>query len=43
MRYIGVNIITVGIDRDVIKSYVKKQIETQVREEQLRIWKDGSG
>ena len=39
----GYFVSTVGIDRDVIKSYVKKQIETQVREEQLRIWKDGSG
>lgn len=38
----GYFVSTVGIDRDVIKSYVKKQIETQVREEQLRIWKDGS-
>ena len=38
----GYFVSTVGIDRDVIKSYVKKQIETQIREEQLRIWKDGS-
>ena len=38
----GYFVSTVGIDRDVIKSYVKKQVETQIREEQLRIWKDGS-
>ena len=33
---------TVGIDRNVIKTYVKKQVESQLREEQLRIWKDSS-
>jgi putative transposase len=39
----GYFVSTVGIDREVIKTYVKKQVESQVREEQLRIWKDGSG
>ena len=38
----GYFVSTVGIDRDVIKAYVKKQIDSQVREEQIRIWKDGS-
>ena len=38
----GYFVSTVGIDRDVIKAYVKKQIDSQVREEQMRIWKDGS-
>ncbi|MBU1711479.1 MAG: IS200/IS605 family transposase [Proteobacteria bacterium] len=38
----GYFVSTVGIDRDVIKAYVKKQIETQIREEQFRIWRDGS-
>ena len=39
----GYFVSTVGIDRDVIRTYVKKQVESQVREEQMRIWKDGSG
>jgi putative transposase len=39
----GYFVSAVGIDRDVIKAYVKKQVESQVREEQMRIWKDGSG
>ena len=38
----GYFVSTVGIDRDVIKAYVKKQIDSQVRKEQMRIWKDGS-
>ena len=38
----GYFVSTVGIDRDVIRTYVKKQVESQVREEQMRIWKDGS-
>ena len=32
----------VGIDRDVIKKYVKDQQEDQIRSEQLRLWKDNS-
>ena len=38
----GYFVSTVGIDRDVIKNYVKEQQEDQIREEQLRIWKDNS-
>jgi len=38
----GYFVSTVGIDRDVILQYVKKQVEAQIREDQLRIWKDGS-
>ena len=38
----GYFVSTVGIDRDIIKKYVKKQVETQMREEQVRIWKDGN-
>ena len=38
----GYFVSTVGIDRDVIKAYVKKQIDSQVREDQMRIWQDGS-
>jgi len=33
---------TVGVDREIIKSYVKEQHEDQIREEQLRLWKDNS-
>jgi putative transposase len=39
----GYFVSTVGIERDAIKTYVKKQVESQVREEQMRIWKDDSG
>ena len=39
----GYFVSTVGIDRDVIKQYVKKQVENQMRDEQLRIWKNGNG
>ena len=38
----GYFVSTVGIDRDVIKNYVKDQQEDQIREEQLRLWKDNS-
>jgi len=34
---------TVGIDREVIRNYVKDQQENQIREEQLRLWKDSNG
>jgi putative transposase len=37
----GYFVSTVGIDRDVIKMYVKKQIDSQIREDQMRIWQDG--
>ena len=33
---------TVGIDREIIRKYVKDQLDAQLHEEQLRIWKDGS-
>ena len=39
----GYFVSTVGIDRDVIRIYVKKQVESQIREQQLQIWKHGSG
>jgi putative transposase len=38
----GYFVSTVGIDRDIIKNYVKDQQEDQIREEQLRLWKDNS-
>jgi REP-associated tyrosine transposase len=38
----GYFVSTVGVDRDVIKAYVKKQIDTQIHEDQMRIWQDGS-
>jgi len=38
----GYFVSTVGIDRDVIKKYVKKQQDNQIREEQLRLWRDSS-
>jgi len=38
----GYFVSTVGIDREIIKNYVQKQIDDQIREDQLRIWKDGS-
>ena len=48
-QYLGIHIwargyfvSTVGVDRDVIKAYVKKQIDSQIREDQMRIWQDGS-
>jgi putative transposase len=36
----GYFVSTVGIDRDVIRNYVKGQQEDQMREEQLRLWRD---
>ena len=38
----GYFVSTVGIDRDVIRRYVKEQQDNQIREEQLRLWKDSS-
>jgi len=32
----------VGINSTVIQNYVKEQAEEQIREEQLRLWKDDS-
>mgnify|MGYP001828532092 CR=1 FL=1 len=39
----GYFVSTVGVNRDVIRAYVKKQIDSQIREDQMRIWQDGSG
>jgi len=36
----GYFVSTVGIDRDVVKNYVKEQMETQIREDQLKLWRD---
>jgi putative transposase len=36
----GYFVSTVGIDRDVIRKYVKDQVESQIREDQLKIWRD---
>jgi putative transposase len=38
----GYFVSTVGIDRDIIRKYVKEQVESQVREDQLRLWRDDS-
>ena len=39
----GYFVSTVGIDREVIRKYVKDQQDNQIREEQLRLWKDSTG
>jgi putative transposase len=31
-----------GVDREVIRNYVKEQHEDQLRDDQLRLWKDNS-
>ena len=38
----GYFVSTVGVDRDIIRNYVKEQQEDQLRGEQLRLWKDNS-
>jgi putative transposase len=38
----GYFVSTVGIDREVIRGYVKEQQEDQIREDQLKLWKDNS-
>ena len=38
----GYFVSTVGIDREIIRQYVKEQEDDQIREEQLRLWKDNS-
>ena len=38
----GYFVSTVGINSTVIQNYVKEQAEEQIREEQLRLWKDDS-
>ena len=39
----GYCVSTVGINEDVIREYVRKQQEEEVKEEQRRLWKDNSG
>ena len=39
----GYFVSTVGVDSEVIKGYVQKQVDSQIREDQLRLWKDDSG
>lgn len=36
----GYFVSTVGIDREIIRNYVKHQEEVQIRAEQLRLWRD---
>ena len=36
----GYFVSTVGIDRDAIKNYVKEQMENQLREHQLKLWRE---
>ena len=38
----GYFVSTVGIDREVIRKYVKEQQDNQIREDQLRLWRDSS-
>jgi putative transposase len=38
----GYFVSTVGIDRDVIKEYVRKQQDHQIRDDQMRLWRDSS-
>ena len=39
----GYCVSTVGINEEVIREYVRKQQEEEVKEEQWRLWKDNSG
>ena len=36
----GYFVSTVGIDRDTVRNYVKKQQDDQLMDEQLRLWRD---
>ena len=38
----GYFVSTVGIDRDVIKKYVQDQQDLQIRDDQMKLWKDSS-
>jgi putative transposase len=38
----GYFVSTAGVDRDVIRNYVKEQQEDQMKEDQLRLWRDNS-
>jgi putative transposase len=39
----GYFVSTVGVDREVIKKYVRQQQDAEIRGEQLRLWKDNDG
>jgi putative transposase len=39
----GYFVSTVGIDREIIKNYVRQQQDAEIRGEQLRLWKDNDG
>jgi putative transposase len=39
----GYFVSTVGVDREVIKQYVRQQQDNEIRGEQLRLWKDNDG
>jgi len=36
----GFFVTTVGIDREIVRRYVRSQEEEQIKEEQLRLWRD---
>ena len=38
----GYFVSTVGIDSETIQKYVKEQVEDQIRQEQLSLWRDDS-
>ena len=38
----GYFVSTVGIDREIIRTYVKEQQNGQIREDQLRLWRDNN-
>jgi putative transposase len=38
----GYFVSTVGIDRETIRNYVRKQTDDQIQQEQLKLWKDDS-
>ena len=39
----GYCVSTVGLNNEVIREYVSKQQEEEIKEEQRRLWKDNSG
>jgi putative transposase len=38
----GYFVSTAGVDRDVIRKYIKEQQDDQLKEDQLRLWRDNS-
>ncbi len=38
----GYFVSTVGVDSDTIRNYVKEQVEIQIKEDQMSLWKDDS-